>query len=421
MKTGLVFLLIIVFPCLSFSQQFVPGSDEAKIPSYTLPDPLIFNNGTPVINKNDWDKRRTEIYKTFEKEVFGAVPEWTGSIKAATVSRKENALNGLAKRREIRLDLINGGKKVSVMMLLYLPQNSKDAPVFLSYNFNGNHTTTAESDVLIPDSWVNNDKTLKITDNHANEAGRGSSISRWPMKEIVEQGFGVATIYYGDVDPDFDDGFKNGVHQLFNSQRDSASWGSLATWSWTLSRVMDYFETDKEINARKIIVIGHSRLGKSALWTGASDKRFAVVVSNCSGCGGAALSKRIFGETVGKINKGYPHWFCNNYKKYNEKEELLPVDQHELLVLIAPRPLYVASASEDLWADPKGEFLSCVSASPVYELLGKKGLPSTEMPALGQPVSGDIGYHIRRGKHDITLYDWQCYMDFAARYLKLGK
>jgi len=421
MRKLVIFLYFLALPWISNAQQFVANYDEAKVPVYTLPDVLVFNNGTPVKTKKDWERRRSEIYTIFEKEVFGVVPEWKGHVKSTIVSQKTDAFGGLARRKEVRLDFINGDKKVSVMVLIYLPQNTKDAPVFLSYNFDGNHTTTMEPDILITDSWVSNNKEYGISDNRANEKGRGGAVSRWPVKEIVSRGFGVATVYYGDVDPDFDGGFKNGIQRLFDSKRDSTSWGSIAAWSWGLSRIMDYFETDKDINSKRVIVMGHSRLGKTSLWAGACDLRFAMTISNNSGCSGAALSKRIFGETVGRINNAFPHWFCDNYKKYSLKEELMPVDQHELLALIAPRPLYVASAAEDLWSDPKGEFLSCVYASPVYELLGMKGLPSKEMPALSKPLIGTIAYHIRPGKHDVTMYDWQCYMDFAANYFKLKK
>lgn len=418
MKIILSFLFLAILPWFLHAQQFVANYDESKVPVYTLPNPLVFNNGTSVKSKKDWAKRRSEIVHIFETEVFGVIPQWKGQMKSTLVSVKKNALDGLATRKEVRIDLTRDGRKISVMVLIYLPQNSKDAPIFLSYNFGGNHTTTLDPDVLIPDSWVSNNKILGITDNRANEKGRGSARSSWPIKEIVSGGFGVATVYYGDVDPDFNDGFKNGVHELFDAKRDSTSWGSLAAWAWGLSRVMDYLETDKEVNAKKVIVMGHSRLGKAALWAGATDQRFAMTVSNNSGCGGAAISRRKFGETVGRINNSFPHWFCDNFKKYNEKEEILPIDQHELLALIAPRPVYVASAEEDLWSDPKGEFLSCVYASPVYELLGLKGFPVKEMPGVSQPVIGDISYHIRPGKHDVTLYDWQCYMNFAERYFK---
>jgi hypothetical protein len=416
MKKTICALLLLALSPILFAQQFVPNYDDAKVPPYSLPNPLIFKDGRNVNTSKDWARKRKEIYKTFEDEMFGAVPLWKGKITSSVISQKNNALDGLARRKEVQLRLSNKDKKIELTILIYLPKNSKDAPLFLSYNFDGNHTTTPETDVLIPESWVSNNKELGINDHHAGENGRGKSSTRWPLKEIVSRGFGVATVYYGDVDPDFDDGFKNGVHQLFDSKRDSASWGSIATWAWGLSRIMDYFEKDTEINTKKVIVMGHSRLGKAALWAGANDQRFAMVVSNNSGCGGAALSKRIYGETVGSINKAFPHWFCDNFKKYNQKEELLPVDQHELLALIAPRPVYVASAVEDRWADPKGEFLACVNASPVYELLGAKKFGATEMPALSNPVIGDISYHIRPGKHDVTLYDWNCYMDFAERY-----
>jgi hypothetical protein len=184
---------------------------------------------------------------------------------------------------------------------------------------------------------------------------------------------------------------------------------------------MDYFESTGEVNINKVIIIGHSRLGKTALWAAASDPRFALVISNNSGCMGAAISRRKFGETIQWFNENNSHWSCDNFKKYTNNEELLPVDQHELIALIAPRPVYVASASEDLWADPKGEFLSCVYASPVYELFGIEGFPVKVMPALNEPVFGNISYHIRSGKHNVTLFDWKCYMDYADIYFNSEK
>jgi hypothetical protein len=418
MKKFSISIILFSLFLYSYGQQFQANYDESKVPPYQLPDPLIFSDGSKVMTSQDWYKRRDELYRIFGNEVYGISPVWKGKLIPTIISQNNNALDGKATRSELNIKLLNGTKELNFTLLVYLPHSSKPVPVFLGYNFSGNHTVTDEPGISVTQSWMRNDPEDGVTNNRASDAGRGKSTEQWQVKELISRGYGLVTLYYGDIDPDFDDGFRNGVHGLYDGSPDATSWGSIAGWAWGLSRVMDWIETNPSIDPKKVIVMGHSRLGKTSLWAGASDKRFAMVISNNSGCGGAALSKRIFGETVGSINKAFPHWFCNNFNKYNENENDLPVDQHELLALIAPRPVYVASAAEDKWADPKGEFLSCVAASPVYRMLGLKGFPATEMPPLNTPVIGDIGYHIRSGGHDVKLYDWQRYLDFADLHLK---
>jgi hypothetical protein len=231
----------------------------------------------------------------------------------------------------------------------------------------------------------------------------------------------VVTAYYGDIDPDFDDQWKNGVHALHpnvEASRDGQTWGSLAAWAWGMSLVMDYLVTEPLVDADAVAVQGFSRLGKAALWAAACDQRFAVVISQQSGAGGAALNKRIYGETVGRLNQSFPHWFCGNFKRYSENEKAMAFDSHFLLALVAPRPLLVTSAVGDQWADPRGEFLAAGLVGPAYELFGKKGLMAKEMPLPLQLVDSRVGYFLHPGKHDVTAEDWKAYADFCDKHLR---
>jgi hypothetical protein len=405
------------------AQPFMPNYDEAKVPPYTLPDALTLADSRKVTSAKMWrKKRRPEILELFRTHVYGRSPGRPPGMTFAVTSLDRSALGGTATRKEVSVYFTGKKDGPKMDILIYLPNGARRrVPVFLGMNFEGNQTIHSDPGITLPKLRKRPSPGAAVVENPAPVESRGQQAGRWAVEKILQRGYAVATIYYGDVEPDFPDGWKLGVRAALspagtNTIFDPDDWGAIGAWAWGLSRALDYLETDRDIDAKRVAVIGHSRLGKTALWAGAQDERFAIVISNDSGCGGAALSRRQYGETVERINTSFPHWFCGNFKTYNLKEAELPVDQHELIALVAPRPVYVASAEDDRWADPRGEFLSAKNAEPVYRLLGKRGLGADELPPVNHPVGDAIAYHIRTGKHDVTEYDWEQYLNFADRH-----
>ncbi len=410
-------------PMPSHAQKFVPNYDEAKIREYRLPDPLLVHGGTRIETSEEWrEKGRPATLKLFAEQMFGKAPVGKPEEMAFKLDKEvEDALNGKAIRREYVVTFAKD-KGPKVRLLLYLPKGADGpVPAFLGLNFRGNQTVEADPRITLNEGFVLGGK--KEGDNkELAEKIRGSAAGRWSAEMVVSRGYALATACCGNIDPDYDDGFKNGVHPLFTEGKPKPDeWGTVAAWAWGLSRLLDVLEEVEEVDGKRVGVLGHSRLGKTSLWAGATDERFVFAISNNSGCGGAALSKRAFGETVGRINQNFPHWFNGNFKKYNEKEDDLPFDQHQLIALIAPRPVYVASATKDRWADPKGEFLSLVHAEPVYQLFHDAPFGFKEQPQAGRCVGRVMGYHLREGKHDVTPEDWTHYLDFADKWVKKKK
>ena len=389
-----VSLAILLFSCSLHAQKRETNYDEAKVPAYELPDPLQFDDGREVRNARQWEKkRRPQVLEVFAQEMYGHMPARPEGLHFSTIS-EETVYAGLGLRKVVRIYL-DADQAHWFDVLIHLPKDAAGpVPMFVGLNFKGNDATLDER-----------------------------ADFRWPYELVLKAGMGVATAWRDSIEPDGKDSKlaeaegvcrDGGVRSWYNKDGD---WGAISAWAWGLSRIVDYLETDEAYDTDRLAVIGHSRLGKTALWAGANDLRFDMVISNDSGCCGAALSRRKFGETFEVIDTAFPHWFTREFDKYKGKEETFPADQHWLIALAAPRPVYVASATEDLWADPKGEWLAAKAAEPVYALFGMQGLDDG-MPAPDvSDGDGRIGYHIRSGKHNILAFDWQQYISFMNRHL----
>ena len=406
----------------SFAQITI-NYDESKVPVFTPPDPLTFKDGKKVTTVKQWEsQRREELLDMFSSQMYGRAPKEKIKVTYETLSENPEFLNGKATAKQVKFIFYSGSKKHEAVLLLVLPKNPKGkVPVFVAYNFNGNHSTNHDTSIIMP-YFLSLAKTPDYLRWNDADRERGGQATRWCFEKVVERGYGIATMYYQDIYPDKPGYDEHGIVSLFSGfnpdRKTSDQWQALGAWAWGSSRIADYLETQKQVDSKKIMIMGHSRHGKAALWAGALDKRFKIVIANNSGSGGAAMSKRVFGENIARITNSFPHWFCPALSQYANNEAALPFDQHELVALIAPRYVYIASAAEDTWADPKGEFLSGYYAGPVYELYGLKGLGTNVQPPIHQPIMNDIGYHIRAGEHDVTEYDWKNYMDFADKHFK---
>ncbi|MEK7953845.1 glucuronyl esterase domain-containing protein [Luteolibacter soli] len=382
-----------------------------------VPDPLVANDGTKITTAAEWrEKRRPELVELFTREMYGRNPGRPETMAFEIFDRDVVALDGKATRLQIAI--YPGGKPgPRVDLLVYVPNGAKGpVPAILGLNFSGNHAIHKDPGIRLTESWI---ESKAAPDHKATDATRGSNASQWPVEEILSHGYALATMYREDVAADHEPYFGSGVHPLFPElQKGDENFSTIGAWAWSLSRALDVLEKEPVIDAKRVAVFGFSRLGKAALWAGASDQRFAMVLSNESGAGGAKLFHRGVGENIERLTTVFPHWYARNFKKYAGKDKELPFDQHMVISLIAPRPVYIGSAQEDTFADAEGEFMAAKSAEPVFRLLGAEGLPAETWPPVGTSVQGGIGYHVRPGKHDVLPFDWQQYLAFADKHLK---
>ena len=400
---------LLLAPLLAVAQRPNTNYEETKINPYTLPDLL-----GGARDASDWSgKRRPQIVGQFAEHVYGRIPAGRIAMKSEVTASGETP-DGMGTWKQVRLAFGAEETIPPLNVLLLLPKGvSGRVPVFVTLSFTPVHTLLPDKTIPLSTRWTSR--------GPATEADRGSAVGRWPWPLILGNGFGVAVAYYGDLFEDKNDGLAGsiipGVEKALNAApRTDASWNAMGAWAWGMSRMLDFLEKESAVDPRRTAVLGHSRLGKAALWAGAADERFAIVISNDSGEGGASLARRNYGEHIADLNKSFPHWFAANYSRYSSDPREMPVDTHQLLAAMAPRPVYVASAEDDKWADPHGEFMALEAASPAYELFGIPSLQGAKWPGANQPVMrGRQGYHLRTGKHDINTYDWQQYIAFARR------
>jgi hypothetical protein len=384
----------------------VTNYDEAKVGTYTLPDPLVLNDGEPVRSATDWEqRRRPEILELYRKYIYGRVPENAPAARASVVSVDPKALGGTAERKVVMIRFGEGADAPFIRLIMYLPAGrTAPVPVLLHMTFWGD---SAPPPRPTPPPTA---------------APRPRIAELGPIADILARGYGYAFYRYANLQPDTADARKSGVLALTEAQGSVPApdeWGTISVWAWGASRALDYLQGDPEVDGKRVALIGHSRLGKTALWAGAQDPRFALVLSSCGGELGSSLSRRDYGETVDDLVRRYSWQFAPSFRQWSGRWNDMPVDAHMLIALNAPHPVMITGGSEDKWADPRGEFLAEFAAGPVYRLLGRKDIGATEMPGLDEFVdSGDLAFRYHDGPHAIMPDDWKVFLDYADRYLR---
>jgi hypothetical protein len=391
--------------------------DESKVGAYTLPDPLVLSDGKAVRDIKTWEvKRRPELVKLFETQQYGIAPGRPAGESFDVFDPGTPALNGKAIRKQVVIWLNKEKTGPHINLVEYLPAKAgKPSPVLLSINFGAIQNAVDDPGIRPIQVWDPKTNT-KI------DASQSRNFGRLNADILLDAGIGLATFYYGDIDPDYTEGFSNGIRATnlkSEADRPGDAWGTIAAWAWGMSRVQDYFETDKAVDSKRVAIHGVSRLGKTAMWAGAHDQRFAAVIASCSGEGGAALSRRNYGETLAHMTapSRFPYQFAANWAKYSGFPDTAPMDANLLVALVAPRPLLLQTGDTDFWSDPKGEFLAAVSAGPVWKLYGKQDLGTTTMPKAGEPILHDLSYEMHSGGHGMVPTDWNVYVDFLKLYL----
>ncbi len=392
--------------------------DEAHVGTYTLPDPLVPADGKPVRDAKTWtEKRRPEIVRLFEENQYGRSPGRPAGMTFEVFDKGTSAFDGKATRKQVTVHFSADPAGPKMDLLMYLPAKAaKPVPFLLNLSFSANSNTVDDPGVRVGEVWGPDKKKVP--------ANQGRRFGKIDVVRLLDAGFGFGTIYYGDIDPDFAGGLPHGVRAQFlkpgQTEPAADEWGAIAAWAWGLSRGMDYLETDKGVDAKRVAILGVSRLGKTVMWAGAHDTRFAMVLASCSGEGGAALSRRNYGETIAHLTEPtrYPYQFCANYGKFAQHVDQLPVDANMLVALMAPRVVLLQTGDKDFWSDPKGEFLAAVAAGPVYRLLGKQGLDTDQMPPAGTGIFHTIGYFMHAGGHGTIPSDWDQYLKFMQMHLK---